>query len=338
VAAQLGVQEADLFNITVTDTSPGGRTEQIRNLTVVASARRIEVVLRAESNLLRWDGDDFPPVPPVVSAGADAVSTAEEALAAAQRQLRDARNASPQVPADIEAAQQAVNAATTARDQAVAATGAADSQPLDNAAYLGDPAQKTGIFALDKTDIFNLLCIPPDVREGDTTPPVWQAALEYCVSRRAMLIVDSPAGWSDNPDTAAAEAVAGLPDLGLVGTSARNAALYFPRVLESDPLADGRIETFVPCGLVAGAFARMDTQRGVWKAPAGLDATLNGTQGLDANLTDLENGQLNPIGINVLRSFPLNGRVIWGARTLRGADQLSDQYKYVPVRRLTLFI
>jgi phage tail sheath protein FI len=337
VAARLGVQPGDLFNVTVTDTNPGGRTEQIRNVTAVDSARRVDVVLRAESNLLRWDGT-FPTSPPVVTAGSDAVSTADETLAAAQAQLRAARNAVPQVPADIEAAVQAVNAATTAVADAKAALGAEDSEPLENADYLGDPAQKTGIFALDKTDLFNLLCIPPDVRTGDTTPPVWQAALEYCVVRRAMLIVDSPAQWSENSDNAAAAAVQGLPDLGLVGTSARNAALYFPRVLESDPLADGRSDEFVPCGLIAGAFARMDTQRGVWKAPAGLDATLNGTQGLNANLTDLENGQLNPIAINVLRSFPLNGRVIWGARTLRGADQLSDQYKYVPVRRVTLFI
>jgi phage tail sheath protein FI len=337
VAAQLGVQPTDLFNLTVTDNNPGGRTEQIRNLTVVASARRVDVVLAAESNLIRWDGA-FPATTPTVTAGPDAVSTAETGLATAQAALRAAQNATPQVPATITAAQAAVATAQTAVTTAVTALGAGDSQPLDNTTYLGDQSQKTGIFALDKTDLFNILCIPPDTRAGDTAPPVWQGALAYCVSRRAMLIVDSPAAWSANPDTAAATAVAGLDALGLVGTSARNAALYFPRVFESDPLAGGRIDRFVPCGLIAGAYARMDSQRGVWKAPAGLDATLNGTQGLDANLTDLENGELNPIGVNVLRQFPLSGRVIWGARTLRGSDQLADQYKYVPVRRLALFI
>ena len=337
VATRLGVQASDLFNLTVTDTSPGGRIEQIRNLTVVASSRRIDQVLAAESNLVRWDGV-YPSTTPTLTAGVDPVSTAEATLATAQAQLKTAQAANPQVLADITAATQAVAAATTALAGANTALGADDGRALADATYFGDQSQKTGLFALDKADIINLLCIPPDDRAGDTTPAVWQAALSYCVSRRAMLIVDSPATWSANPDTAAATAVAHLGDLGLVGTAARNAGLYFPRVFEADPLADGRLDRFVPCGLIAGAFARTDSQRGVWKAPAGLDAALNGTQGLDANLTDLENGQLNPIGVNVLRSFPLSGRVIWGARTLRGADQLADEYKYVPVRRLALYI
>jgi phage tail sheath protein FI len=98
------------------------------------------------------------------------------------------------------------------------------------------------------------------------------------------------------------------------------------------------MEDFVPCGAVAGVFARTDTQRGVWKAPAGLDAALVGVPRLDVPLTDAENGELNPLGINCLRAFPVFGRVVWGARTLRGADQFADEYKYVPVRRLALFL
>ena len=66
--------------------------------------------------------------------------------------------------------------------------------------------------------------------------------------------------------------------------------------------------------------------------------TINGIQDLQVNLNDPENGMLNPLGINCLRVFPVNGRVVWGARTLRGADQLADEYKYIPVRRLALFI
>jgi phage tail sheath protein FI len=84
--------------------------------------------------------------------------------------------------------------------------------------------------------------------------------------------------------------------------------------------------------------ARTDVQRGVWKAPAGIDAALNGTQALEVNFTDDENGMLNPLGINCLRSFPIIGRVVWGSRTVRGADLLADEYKYVPVRRLALYI
>ena len=153
-----------------------------------------------------------------------------------------------------------------------------------------------------------------------------------------MLIVDPPAEWGASPVTAAANARDGLSDLGLSGTAARNAALYFPRVVQPDPERDRQLDTFVPCGIIAGVMARTDSQRGVWKAPAGLDAALNGIQGLQVNLTDDENGEFNPLGINCLRAFPVNGRVVWGARTLRGADQLADEYKYIPVRRLALFI
>ncbi len=216
--------------------------------------------------------------------------------------------------------------------------GGSDGDPLGQADYTGSEANKTGIYALEKADLFNLLCIPPDTRNGDTAAAVYQAAMAYCVTRRAMLIVDSPEAWGTTKETAAATAVAGLNALGLSGTDARNAAIYFPRVYQADPLREGQLDFFVPCGIVAGIMARTDTQRGVWKAPAGLDAALNGIQGLRVNLTDAENGMLNPLGINCLRSFPVNGRVVWGARTLRGADQLSDEYKYVPVRRLALFI
>jgi phage tail sheath protein FI len=162
--------------------------------------------------------------------------------------------------------------------------------------------------------------------------------MEYCRQHRAMLLVDSPFEWSANPVTAASKAVAGLPALGLAGEAARNAALYFPPLLEADPLRDGQTDQFVPCGAVAGIMARTDASRGVWKAPAGLDAAINGIQGLAVKLNDLENGMLNPLGINCLRAFPANGRVVWGARTLRGADQLGDEYKYVSVRRTALFI
>jgi hypothetical protein len=162
--------------------------------------------------------------------------------------------------------------------------------------------------------------------------------MQYCTDRRAMLIIDPPGEWGAQAATAAGAAIAGLGDLGISGTSARNASLFFPRVVQPDPLRDNQLDTFSPSGIVAGIMARTDAQRGVWKAPAGLDAALNGIQGLQVNLTDDENGQLNPLGINCLRSFPVNGRVVWGSRTMRGADQLADEYKYIPVRRMALFI
>ena len=101
---------------------------------------------------------------------------------------------------------------------------------------------------------------------------------------------------------------------------------------------NGQTGAFAPCGAVAGIFARTDAARGVWKAPAGLEATVSGVSGLTVKLTDGENGQLNPIAVNCLRNFPNFGTVVWGSRTLDGADQLASEWKYVPVRRVALFI
>jgi phage tail sheath protein FI len=75
----------------------------------------------------------------------------------------------------------------------------------------------------------------------------------------------------------------------------------------------------------------------VWKAPAGTDAALRNAQ-LTVRLDDLENGGLNPLGVNVLRNFPVFGNIAWGARTLNGADQQASEWKYVPVRRTALYI
>lgn len=218
------------------------------------------------------------------------------------------------------------------------ATGGLDGSDLGPNDYLGSESNKTGIYALKKTDLFNLLCIPPPTRLADTDATVYQAAMKLCAASRAMMIVDPPYAWGTLPEQAASNAIAGLSALGLSGTDARNAALYFPRVKEADPNRKGQIDTFVPSGIVAGIYSKTDSTRGVWKSPAGIDAALAGIQGLQVNLNDAENGQLNPLGINCLRSFPVTGRVVWGARTLRGADQLADEWKYVAVRRTALFI
>ncbi|MCX5205380.1 phage tail sheath subtilisin-like domain-containing protein [Streptomyces sp. NBC_00237] len=211
----------------------------------------------------------------------------------------------------------------------------ADGDPLNDDDLKGKQAAGTGIYALDKTDLFNLLCIPPPVRDGSTGKSVYQEAMPYCVRRRALLLVDPPADWTT---ATADEARTRLGTLGLTGRAARNAALYFPRLLVADPLRDNQTVSVVPCGAVAGVMARTDTERGVWKAPAGLDAAVGAVRGLTVEMTDDQNGQLNPLGVNCLRTFPLFGRVVWGARTLRGADQAADEYKYVPVRRLALYI
>jgi uncharacterized protein len=193
---------------------------------------------------------------------------------------------------------------------------------------------KHGLYALLKADLFNILCLPPPSGPaGDVDATVWDDALKFCVDHRAFLIVDPPA----------LESVGSIPGWVtstalLTGQFARNAAVYFPRLRASDPLLDGAIGAFVPCGAVAGIMARTDASRGVWKAPAGVDAAVAGFSGLEVPLTDAENGLLNPVAVNCLRTFRGIGTVVWGARTARGLDLLGDEYKYVPVRRLALFL
>jgi Bacteriophage tail sheath protein len=189
--------------------------------------------------------------------------------------------------------------------------------------------QKQGLWALEKADLFNLLCIPPLIPAGEIGLQTREAAANYCETRRALLIIDPPTSW-----TSPRAAISGVDTL---MTKTANAAVFFPLLRAPDPLRDGQIRGFAPCGAVAGVMARTDANRGVWKAPAGNEATLNGVAELSVTLSDSENGQLNPIGINCLRSFPTIGCVVWGARTLRGTDQLAE-YKYIPVRRLSLFI
>ncbi|MEM9267054.1 MAG: phage tail sheath C-terminal domain-containing protein, partial [Cyanobacteria bacterium P01_F01_bin.13] len=123
-----------------------------------------------------------------------------------------------------------------------------------------------------------------------------------------------------------------------IGTNSDHAALFFPMLMKPNILKENQIEAFAPCGAVAGIFARTDAQRGVWKAPAGTEATLVGVPKLSVPLTDAENGELNPLAINCLRGFPAAGRVIWGSRTLQGDDRLASEWKYVPVRRTALLI
>lgn len=214
--------------------------------------------------------------------------------------------------------------------QVLDATGT-DGTPPGAGELIGSEAAKTGLYALEDVDIFNILCIPRTAALADPTA-VFTEALAYCERRRAFMIVDIPEGVNEID-----EVKDWLDDN---GTTLRNdhAALYFPRINIPDPLRDFRPRTVPNSGTMAGLYARIDSERGVWKAPAGTEAALRGVLSLEYKMTDPENGTLNPLGINALRTFPVYGHIAWGARTLRGADQLADEYKYVPVRRLALYI
>ena len=95
---------------------------------------------------------------------------------------------------------------------------------------------------------------------------------------------------------------------------------------------------FAPSGALAGVMARTDSARGVWKAPAGLEATLRGVTGFEFELTHGDSEILNPRGVNALRNLVPTGPTVWGARTGRGADVMASEWKYIPVRRLALYI
>jgi uncharacterized protein len=306
----------ELYNLTVRDMGTGAE-ESFRNIVagaasphrldkaldssqLVTAAKDTDLAKRPVANKSVPDGQDpFQPEPPAPAGGGAAA---------------------PPDPAKLRFTQ---------------ASGGANGDPPGEPAFAGSEKVKTGIYALLDTDIFNILCMPPIDRDAVWTGVLAQA-LQLCVRRRAMLIVDSPANWQTVDDAVAGASGDATKVLPISGTDTANAAVYFPRITLPD--ANGQSATWPPCGAIAGVWARTDGQRNVAKAPAGIDASLNGVTSLVVKLTDLENGRLNPLGVNCLRTFPVVGSIVWGARTLRGADLLADQWKYLPVRRTALFI
>lgn len=309
IGGDYGLSSGDLFNLTLTLRDARGQVaarERYLNVSVKADGKagdypnRLDRVLAADSSLARVDRlSELPPASGLIAQG----------------------------------------------------TGGNDGQYLTPLTYLGNQSNKTGIYLLEKADLFNLLCIPPDRRAlpdipepfQDLDPTVRQAAAEYCTDRRAFFIVDPPVAWKNLALQGRLSAV-DPSSVGITGANrsgqqvARNCAVYFPRLWKEDLLMRGRPALFPPCGAIAGVMAATDIARGIWKAPAGQNAGLANVLDLELRLTDDENGQLNPKGINCLRSFPVVGPVVWGARTLRGADAFEDDYKYVSVRRFTLFV
>jgi hypothetical protein len=194
--------------------------------------------------------------------------------------------------------------------------------------------------SLDKVQVFNLMVIP-----GVTESLVMSTAIAFCERRLCFLILDPQI--TDSADGS----LPAFPNLvqTTVGNAAqprsKNAALYFPYLLSSDPLSGsttnivtGQPYEIPPAPTVAGIFATTDVSRGVWKAPAGFQATANNTLGVVArgDMTDSRQGVLNPISVNCLRDFPNVPTVVFGSRTL--ASTYDQQWTYVPVRRMALFL
>ena len=177
-----------------------------------------------------------------------------------------------------------------------------------------------------EVDLFNLMVLPPDAAVPITS--IYGNASIFCQQRRAFLLMDPPPSW-----TTAQQAATGVAAL-RVGLVKDYSAIFFPRITVSQ---SGRNVNVGPAGAMAGLFARIDGTRGVWKAPAGTEADIRGIVGLEYKLSDGENGLTNPRAVNTLRIFA-DGIVSWGGRTNDGDDSFASDYKYIPIRRLALYI
>jgi phage tail sheath protein FI len=149
----------------------------------------------------------------------------------------------------------------------------------------------------------------------------------FCKNHRAFLVADSDSTITDFT------ALSSGP-----GFHGDNSALYFPWLQAPDPLAANVTRLYPPCGFVAGIYASTDANRGVWKAPAGTETALAGVTGVAVPLNDKQNGLLNPVAVNCIRTFSAYGTVVWGARTTGGNDEAGSQWKYIPIRRFALFL
>jgi phage tail sheath protein FI len=228
-----------------------------------------------------------------------------------------------------------------------------------NVDFLGSPATSnavtgTGIFALDKFTDVNIIAIPG---QGDIATV--NGGIAYCKNQRPLQdcffigdigsVVDGT-GATDvvsarrddatpNVSTiAAARAFATTTFNGaLLDRSAGDyGAIYFPWVYAPDPIGTGRNPRILlpPSPFLAGIYARIDNSRGVFKAPAGTEAGVAGSLAPFVMTSDTEQDQLNPVMVNVLRTVPGSGLVVWGARTFA-----SDAgWRYVPVRRMAIFL
>jgi hypothetical protein len=184
-----------------------------------------------------------------------------------------------------------------------------------------------------------LLVVPARTYETDTKNLQLQmAALGYAEARPQQdlfCIADMPRTSATTPADATNSTVTTF-DSGSFTTKSTLGAVYFPWVEVSDPAGVGRDPVLVvpPSGFVAGIYSRTDARRGVWKAPAGLDATLLGIRKIEHKLLDAHQDVLNPRGINALRVQPAAGAVVWGSRTLRP----DSEWRYIPVRRTAIFL
>jgi uncharacterized protein len=224
----------------------------------------------------------------------------------------------------------ALPAAITAA-ASTALAGGGDSPYLTPADYTDTVAGFASV--LKKARIVNILVMPPDTFVSDLDPTVIEAAATFCQQNLAFFIAEPPSNWTSLGNQGAASSIQvtdlseNMPD------SSDFAATYFP-----PPVMPGQPAPYPVSGIAAGIYSYTDATRGVWKAPAGLSALIGGASGLSIGLSGTDRQALNSQGINALRDVQDVGTVMWGARTLNGADVIGSDYKYVPIRRLTSYI
>lgn len=175
---------------------------------------------------------------------------------------------------------------------------------------------------LDPITDINIIAVP-----GIGSPSMANFGADYCQQRRdCFFIADMDAA------NGIEEAAAFVQQLDLRNSYA---AVYFPWIEIADPSgATDELVEVPSSGSVAGAYARNDAERGVWKAPAGRGAMINGAVRLSVDVSTTEQDKLNKLGVNVIRSFPAEGIVIWGARNFTN----DSEFKYVSTRRLEIFL
>lgn len=187
-------------------------------------------------------------------------------------------------------------------------------------AFLGKddgPGKRTGLQAFQENGNVSIMAIP-----GVTAPEVQASLIAFCENKKSCFaILDVPMELKKTND------VANFRDM----YDSTYAAMYHPW-LEMYDAGSKRSAYFPPSGAMAGIYARTDIERGVHKAPA--NEVVRGCTGLSCSYNEGEQDILNPIGVNLIRSFTGRGIRVWGARTISS----NGLWKYLNVRRLFIYV
>ena len=205
----------------------------------------------------------------------------------------------------------------------------ADGTDLTDYDLIGDESAQTGLFALRAGPRFELLYVPPPGRSQDLGMATLLVAARLCRSRQALLVVDPPLGW----DSAEA-AIAGASQWPF---QSEDALLYFPRLRVLDRLR-GRPELFATGGPAAGLIARGDDSSPPWAAAAGETPLLRASFRLQFALDETQRARLAQLGVNCFDQLRPGFGAVRSARTLLPESAARGEWRYLPARRLTLWL